>query len=259
MKTAAEWDAFFDGRSPGCYNDADFRRIEATAPVEALEAYARFVTMRSMSDEYANHVRQVVPYVLGRLTASAKVGEINRNCFAVSMALLETLEKAGVWVFGLTGSARFRFPQGSGLEDQFFYATDSAASGHRAGHAWLVAPPFNVIDATAHFQGWRGAEATFLPQWIAVERAVRVPFDPSLHWPGMRPGSSRPVDLRGFSTTFPTVEIAIDRATILYQPHGVTVPAEPLVESGLVLGERSAQQFVDEEILPGLPREGTHR
>lgn len=244
-------DEFFAGRVAGCYNDADFLRIEATDPKGALEAYARYVTKRPLSSEYTEHVRRVIPVALDKLTTAASDQEIQRNCVAVSMAMLQTLEQEGIWGFVLRGSVRFRFPLGSGIRDSFFWANDHAPVGHAAGHAWLVAPPFRVIDITARYQGWRGGEAQFLPKWIALEKVRQKTYETELLAPpetrkGARPAPSHTALWKSFSP----FEVQVNGVQVFYQPMGVTVPAEPMSEAGLILGGRKVIQFMDQEIRP---------
>ena len=109
---------FFAGRRPGCYNDPDFRALEAKDPQGTLQSYARFVVTRAMSTSEADYVRAAVPHVVSTLLDRASRTEIARNCYAASMACLQTLEANGIWGFVLTGSVRFRFPLGSGLREQ---------------------------------------------------------------------------------------------------------------------------------------------
>jgi hypothetical protein len=251
MASARIDDEFFSGRFAGCYNDADFRRIEATDPKGALEAYARYVTKRPLSSEYAEHVRRAIPVALEKLTTVASDREIQRNCVAVSMAMLQTLEQEGIWGFVLRGSVRFRFPLGSGIRDSFFWANDYAPVGQAAGHAWLVAPPFRVIDVTARYQAWSGREAQFLPKWIALEKVRERTYETELLAPpetrkGVRPSPSHTALWKSFSP----FEVQVDGAQVFYLPMGVTVPEEQLSEGSLILGGRKVAQFMDQEIRP---------
>jgi len=244
---------FFAGRSPGCYNDPDFLALEAKDPAGVLHSYARFVLTREMSTVEATRVRAAVTHVVGRLLDLASPAEMMRNCFRASMVCLQTLEAAGIWGFVATGSVRFRFPIGSGIGDAYFYSNDGAAVGHKAGHAWLVVPPFQLIDITAWAQGWRGTEATLIPRAIIKESVSRRAFLPELTAPPeLLKGFRLPPDMNDFWRVFSPFEVEADRVRIFYQQHGVTIPAEPLAEADFMLGGRPAARFVADEIQPGL-------
>jgi len=247
--------AFFDGRAPGCYNDPDFRALEAKDPAGALNSYARFVLTRAMTQEEADRVRAAVGHVVNRLLERSSPSEIDRSCYAISMACLQTLEAAGIWGCVLKGAARFRFPLGTGIRDSFFWSNDRSAAGHKAGHAWLVVPPFQLIDMTAAFQRWTGREREFLPVSIMKESVNKRGFQQELVAPPeMRKGFRVPPEAHEFWKVFSPFEIEADLVQIFYQPHGVTAPAEPLAEASFVLGGRPAPQFIADEIQPGLER-----
>lgn len=133
------------------YNSAEFLEAERADP-SFLEFYGAWVRARPRDSGYDSHARKVVPRV-----AQIIADEIIRDgqlgvCIDASMMLTKMLEEEGVWCYAAKGALSISEPR---LEDptHFWMIDDEPA----AGHVWVVAPPFEIVDVT--LQGSFGSVA----------------------------------------------------------------------------------------------------
>ncbi|NQY07877.1 MAG: hypothetical protein HRT68_17195, partial [Flavobacteriaceae bacterium] len=77
------------------------------------------------------------------------------------------LEREGFWNYIVKGSLTVSFPKGSGISDRYLWSIDQGEFS--AGHAWVVAPPFGVIDLTIKQQERDSNESKYFPEFIMSE------------------------------------------------------------------------------------------
>ena len=150
------------------YNSAAFLAAEQADPA-FLEFYGAWVRSRPRNAAYDAHVREIVPRM-----AEIVADEIIRDgqlgvCIDASMMLSKMLEEEGVWCYAAKGALSVSAP---GLDDptHFWMIDDEPA----AGHVWVVAPPFEIVDVTLQGQLWQRGEAAMLPKTIVLETAKRI-------------------------------------------------------------------------------------
>ena len=166
---------------------------------------------------------------------------IRARCYPFCVAVMKALEAFGVWTFMLIGSTQFTFPN---AHTRSFVLEEGSP-----GHAWLVAPPFKILDPTARFQHWQDGEERLLPKWVASKRFKRASkeklFEPAL-LPSDEQGPYMDPRMPRFWKTFPPGELKLEQVAVYYQPHRVAIPDVPLSQSGVRIGSRPAQEFVDD-------------
>jgi hypothetical protein len=235
-------DAGVDTSQFGFYDQPAFLDQEARDPT-FLEVYAGWVQTRPYSQDYAQRVRAIVPRLAETLAGEFEANDMQRSCVAASSMMPRILDRLGIWSFGLRGSLTMEVParqiwRGQALIDVADFP------GAELGHAWVVAPPFRIIDPTIRLQNPPGdAICEYVPAFVAVEDTARVVRpnvtdvvsaeiraryafmegreDPQLHY-RLNPS------LRDFSRNFPTLETTVEELTLRYVPAGVRISDVPL-------------------------------
>lgn len=247
----------------GFYDQPAFIAQEARDPA-FLETYARWVQTRPRTTEYDQRVRSVVPRLGAVLAAQFEANDMQRSCVAASSMMPRILDRLGIWSFGLKGSLTMEVPareiwRGQALIDEPDF------NGAELGHAWVVAPPFEIVDPTIRLQNPPGDEiCEYIPQVVAIDTARRVrpsvtdivaaeiraryaviegSEDPQLHY-RLNPS------LREFSRNFPTLETTVGELTLRYVPAGVRasdVGLEEINKAGRGLNGREVWEIVRSE------------
>jgi hypothetical protein len=248
--------------TPAFYNDPPFLAAEH-ADGAFLETYGSWVRARPRSPDYDAHVRRVVPIIAERVAAEiARDGQLG-TCIDAAMMLTKMFEEVGVWCYGAKGALTILNPAlGDPTQFWMFDETDVA------GHVWVVAPPFEIIDITLQTQPYQRGEAGMVPQFIITETAERITPMPNefvatsilnrerrrlgrlpddIHfrlWP----------DLARAARAFPSWQVKIGDTILRYAAGGVTVSDGPSLHAitsrrwnGLLAGE-----MFDQIIRPAL-------
>lgn len=221
------------------YNTPEFLAEEQKAS-SFLEYYAVFVRLRQRDQNYDDHVRAVVPRVV---TVVAE--QINRDgqkgvCIDASMMLTKMLELHGVWSYAVNGALTIHSPTLQG--PTHFWPMDVKPV---AGHVWLVAPPFEIVDVSLACQAYFRGEDKLLPQFMISEGGTRItpeatdycsgevlrnarqrfgPLPKDIHY-RLDPGLKRRVEY------FPSYEIISGTTKLHYCAGGVSVSDAPSLEA----------------------------
>lgn len=155
-----------DTSKPGFYDEPNFLKIEQINP-EYLNNYARFVQEKIYSEEYLDKARKVIPLIANELYKELLRDGRQGACIDLSMVLSRILEREGFWNYIVKGSLTVSFPNDSGIGDRYFWSIDHGEFS--AGHAWVVAPPFGVIDLTIKQQERDYNESKYFPEFIMAE------------------------------------------------------------------------------------------
>jgi hypothetical protein len=81
--------------------------------------------------------------------------------------LSKMLEKEGIWNYCVKGSLTIRFPKKSGISNSYFYSIDN--NDLTAGHAWVVAPPFSIVDISIKHQPYNRNKTQYIPDLIVTD------------------------------------------------------------------------------------------
>jgi hypothetical protein len=224
---------------PGFYDHSNFLSEEQTDPY-FLNCYASYVRQRSYDEEYANRVRRIVHIVSNilhrELVAEGRLGA----CVDLSMVLSRVLEKEGILNYCVNGALTINFPERKAIPTQFFWPLDI---GVTAGHVWVAAPPFQVIDLTINRQPFERRMKAFVPDmWLieesekcraTVEDICSAEFLYENYAKGIRSHelhSQLTTTLRDISRRFPGVQVQHDGATYKYFVWKSSASDKPLDE-----------------------------
>lgn len=244
------------------YNHPAFLAAEQTDPA-FLEFYGAWVRARQRDAAYDTRVRRVVPKI-AEILADEIIDDGQLGvCIDASMMLTKMLEEEGIWCYAAKGSLTVSAP---GLDEptHFWIIDDEPA----AGHVWVVAPPFEIVDIALKGQLWQRGEAALVPKTVVLEtsrpvtpepydfmstsvlaRAFRQqgPLPRDFHLRAV-PGLVRPAKF------FPSWEVDIGETTLRYACAGITVSDGPslyAIRSRRWNGKLAGELF-DEVVRPAL-------
>lgn len=227
---------------PGFYDHPNFLMVERSDPT-FLNCYARFVQQRPRDETYEARVRRVVPRVAEilhrELEAEGRLGA----CIDLSMVLSRILDAEGIWNYMVKGSLTLTFPRSVRPGPIYFWPMDEG--DFEAGHVWISAPPYDVIDLTVRQQPYpKPAMRRMLAPYVALDtitsvaptivdivseeiqmqvRRQRGYVPPDLHF------HLNPI-LRDVFVGFPANEKRIGRVRMRYVPCAFSASNEPLEE-----------------------------
>jgi hypothetical protein len=152
--------------SPGFYDHPNFLSIEKKYPF-FLANYARFVSSLSFDGNYLENARAKITVIVAELYKHMSLENQVGRCVDISGILSRILEKEKIWNYAVKGSLTISFPAGAHISDRYFWSVDTGQ--FFAGHAWICAPPFDVIDLAVRHQPYSGNEAEYLPNYVMEE------------------------------------------------------------------------------------------
>jgi hypothetical protein len=85
------------------------------------------------------------------------------------MMLTKMLEEEGIWCYAAKGS--LTVSSTSLKEPTHFWIIDDKQA---AGHVWVVAPPFEIIDVALKGQLWQRGEGALVPKAVVLEKTRRI-------------------------------------------------------------------------------------
>lgn len=246
--------------SPGFYDDPAFIAAENQAPA-FLETYADYIETRVFDQQYLSRARQEVEaaalFLYRELVADGRLGA----CIDASLTLSRFLERQGIWNYVVKGALTIRFPDGSGVPTSYFQpimATDNPAM---AGHVWLCAPPFRIVDITITQQPYDRGQDCFLTEPILAEAGSAAQVETAdmieeeavsqfaAHYgrvPTLRDLQSMCPDAFSCMKKYGVIEIAKNNAVLKYIPCGISAPDAQLEESrGLCLSGKYSSELYE--------------
>ncbi len=157
----------------GFYDHENFIKEERKDP-EFLEIYAAYVNKRNYSEQYLTQAEQIIQQVSNIFSDSMEtIGRLGA-CVDVSTAISRVLDRLGVWNCVIKGCLTICYPSKANLPNSYFWAFDRRS--FEAPHAWVYAPPFNVVDLTVKHQKFDKNHSDYLPNCLlAKTQAKAVP------------------------------------------------------------------------------------
>lgn len=147
----------------GFYDEPNFLSAERANP-SFLENYAAYVELRGYSEEYLVKAKEEIPFIvkllLNELLSDGRLGA----CVDISQVLGRILEREGFWNYQVKGSLTIKFPPEATLKNRYFWSVDTIQ--YAAAHAWVISPPFNIIDITIRQQPYSHGEEKWLPNFV---------------------------------------------------------------------------------------------
>lgn len=252
-----------DASEPGFYDDPRFIDAESRE-AGFLESFGRMVECRPYEEVYLARSRKEIP-AIARLVWEELVKDGRQGaCVDVSMMLSRILEQEGFWNYIVKGSLTMTFPQSSGLTPRYFWSWDVVQQPFAAAHAWVVAPPFAVLDVSLKQQPFKkGQGQEFLPDLVVAEDVETSKPDPKdVFSPGFLAITRTSIDraisrfaprLHQFFKDFPPVTIVHDGMVLKYTRVAISAPDKPFPEmDGWPVNGRIGIDFYKEVVKPHL-------
>jgi hypothetical protein len=248
--------------SVGFYDEPNFLIAERRSPAY-LENYAAYVELKNYSDTYIKKAAKEIPFIAQLLhTELVKDGRLGA-CVDTSLVLGRILEHEGFWNYLVKGSLTIKFPTEAKLENRYFWSIDTTQFA--AAHAWVVAPPFNIIDITVKQQPFFKGEEKWLPPFVIHSdyKSCNINEDDIISpearmimkMQGMK-GALLPHtkdNFGAFIRVFKPNLVEIESLTLKYMPAGISAPDEPLARiTSLNLSGKLGFEIYDELIKPKL-------
>ena len=248
---------------PGFYDHPKFMAVEKIYP-EYLNNYARFVHYRQRSKDYDQLVKKKALIIAKIFHEKLKLNGRLGACIDISGLISRALEEEGIFNFVVKGSLTIDFPKKSKITRKYFW---SVASGEfTAAHAWVVAPPLYVIDASVQLQPYSDDEAKHLPNLICSEApkgpkgtledvvapevrayALRMGIPATRVLDRVSPGTS------AFMNIFPARVEVYENTTLKFVPVAVTAPDLPFKEmEAMNFNGKTGYEVYKEEIIEQL-------
>jgi hypothetical protein len=159
---------------PGFYDDPAFLEAEKRNPY-LLEDYAHYVDEIEYSQQYLDDARKTIKSAAAFLNARLVKDGRKGACIDASGILGRFLEKAGIWNYAVKGGLTIDFAKHTRLSTIYFAPVfedpNPEGGGMRAGHSWLVAPPFQIVDITLRQQPFRKGQGEYLPAMLLADQS----------------------------------------------------------------------------------------
>jgi hypothetical protein len=162
---------------PGFQDSEEFTTSEAKIS-HFLESYADYVSSRALNQQYEERARLIAPqvtrFIYDRVVESGRLGA----CIDASMTLSRILEAEGIWNFLVKGALTITYSPQTGFTKHYLQALMDQDNSAKAGHVWVCAPPFRVIDVTMSLQENTPAGAEkYLPPYLIEEQVTPAEVD----------------------------------------------------------------------------------
>jgi hypothetical protein len=135
-----------------------------------LNNYAAFVAAKPYSDDYLSNARKVITNTANILQQYLLANGRKGACVDITGIFARILEREGIWCACIKGSCTIEFPKNSGEENTYFWSVDHG--DFTAGHSWLFAPPFNIVDITLRKQDYSGNKNNHIPDMILEDSGI---------------------------------------------------------------------------------------
>lgn len=238
----------------GFYDQPAFLARERICP-DYIARYAEWVLTRPISSAYDAHARATVPKLAHLISASFATCDARGRCLAATAMVTQMLDQLQVWSFGLVGSVVIE-ASAQGLRRSIHTIALKGGPRGIAGHAWVVAPPFLIVDASLALQHWDSAIAPLIPDVVlagvqapivharvedCVSDRVRELFAQAEGWHDPRLHHRLDLRLGGFLRSFPAREVRSGDTRIRFVPVMIEQPCEALAQIELAGDEWSGQ------------------
>ena len=134
-----------------------------------MKSYADFVHTLLLPDEYLERSRIIVQntadFIFNELVADGRRGA----CIDISGLVLRFLERQDIWCYVVCGGVRVEFPPGSRIVTKYFYPLMHHENRAFTGHAWIFAPPFQIVDLSISRQPYSSNERRYFHGYTIVE------------------------------------------------------------------------------------------
>jgi hypothetical protein len=257
-----------DSSRPGFYDDPNFLRAEQHDN-RFLEKYAEYVRVRNYDSSYQARARAEIPVIVSILFQELmKDGRLGA-CVDIGMMLSRVLEREGFWNYIVKGSLTLSFVKATGLVRRYFWSYDPAGTpGFAAAHAWVVVPPYFVVDVAIKQQPYAEGR-DLLPDCLLddiglpAEAKVEDVFSPEFRALASArfgiPTASITLEieprLTNFLERFPASHTTVGKVGFKYVPTAIGAPDAPFEQmNNWKVNGRLGIELYDELVAPALSR-----
>jgi len=253
--------------APGFYDHPAFIEAQLTNP-GYMNNYAKFVLSKNYSEEYLDFVAPKIKFVCDvfyqELLNDGRLGA----CADMSKVLSKILDRLGVWNYSVNGALTTTFPESSGIPKSYYWPID--IDPEMAGHVWVFAPPFTVIDITIGQQPMDPDSRKHIPDFVysressdvevGIEDIYSSDVQAEMHLEGipMLPEGIfiRNPQLKSFFETFHRTVFEHHGAELKYIPFAINMSDESLEDmTDLQLNGKYGAEIFEKKIKPVFARE----
>ena len=254
----------------GFYDQSAFL-AEESKDSRFLEKYGEWVNLRPFDEAYAARVKNVVPKLAMLVHSEFVEYGLEGGCVAASGMISRILDRLGVWSVAVSGSLTLDVDNGR-IRRMLHSVDEPDFPGAALGHAWIIAPPYKIVDATISLQHWHGDDmGRYVPPFVlasdeatkirpkvddVVSNKIRIKAasaglsDSDLHY-RLEP------HLKVFGAKFPALEINEKNLRLRYVPVAVRQTDVPLERINIESGRgRPAIEFWREKVAPEFGLDG---
>jgi hypothetical protein len=157
-------------KKPGFYDDLNFVNAEKDDP-GFLEFYAKYISLTTFSPEYIMIARTRIIEVADFIYKKQCEAGLKGVCLDASGVVSRFLERQGIWNYVAKGALTINFNKSTGISPTYIAPITLQGNPAVLGHAWIVAPPFKIVDISFSLQPYTRGEDKFLQGILAVETA----------------------------------------------------------------------------------------
>lgn len=163
---------------PGFCDHPNFAKVEEKDP-EFLNIYARFVSLISDNKKYKKFARSIIDsssvLFLRAIKRNGRLGA----CIDASCTFSKMLDQLGIWNFVVKGAFTLQYQNKPHLPPIYFWPLDTNTKA-AAGHVWIYAPPYYILDLTITLQPYDSPEyLESIPDYIKEEFGL--PYQPKVN------------------------------------------------------------------------------
>lgn len=156
----------------GFYDHPSFVERERVNP-RYLEKYAEYVRGKDYTVDYLDRsramIKELASYLCCKLATDGRMGA----CADLSLSASRMLDELGIWNYMIKGALTIKYDAAYCLPDVHFPLPTERGCRACAGHVWIAAPPFTIVDITIAHQAYTyPSQATTLPPYIVAEDAI---------------------------------------------------------------------------------------
>ncbi len=160
----------------GFYNQEAFL-VQERMNGHFIEEYARWVDLRPRDTEYESLARSVVPKLTQIIADTLKADKVSGGCVLAASMISAMLDRLGVWSYIVVGTATVQIDS-LGINKGLYIVDKRDFPDAELGHAWVIAPPFKIVDAAISLQHWGSSKITERMPFFLTEVDKATPFKP---------------------------------------------------------------------------------
>jgi hypothetical protein len=162
---------------PGFYDDPNFIEAEKNDP-EFLESYAEYISSMAFPEEYISKSRVGITETAQFVYDKQRESGLKGVCLDAAGVVSRFLERQGIWNYVVKGGLTINFNKSTEISTTYMAPITVQGNPAALGHAWIVAPPFRIVDISFSLQPYTRGEDKFLQGILAEETVESATVEP---------------------------------------------------------------------------------